>query len=130
MQTVSSTYANRSNLAPQFFADTVSLYEGTRLGRQELHGEILEDVPGALWNHERTRRATRQGAAGRRAGSPPWKRVLIAVDPAVSSGEDAAETGIVVVAQGEDEAGYVLGPLGALRAAGVGKLCQRALPRL
>lgn len=45
-----STYDNKANLAPQFFSTVVKKYEGTRLGRQELDAEILEDMPGALWN--------------------------------------------------------------------------------
>src|SRR5208282_4749234 len=47
--TRASTYANRANLAPGFFNSVVKRYEGTRLGRQELNAEILDDVPGALW---------------------------------------------------------------------------------
>jgi hypothetical protein len=45
-----STYDNRANLAPAFLAQIIKKYEGTRLGRQELNAEILDDVPGALWN--------------------------------------------------------------------------------
>lgn len=44
-----STYDNRANLAKQFFTQVVKKYEGTRLGKQELDAEILEDMPGALW---------------------------------------------------------------------------------
>jgi phage terminase large subunit-like protein len=47
-----STYANRKNLAPSFFKDVIRRYEGTRLGRQEIEGQLLEDVEGALWLHE------------------------------------------------------------------------------
>jgi phage terminase large subunit-like protein len=45
-----SSYANRANLPPSFFADIIAKYEGTRLGRQELQAELLLDTPGALWN--------------------------------------------------------------------------------
>src|SRR5437588_9316738 len=45
-----STYENRANLAPGFFDQIIGKYEGTRLGRQELNAELLDDVPGALWN--------------------------------------------------------------------------------
>jgi phage terminase large subunit-like protein len=45
-----SSYANRANLPPSFFADIIAKYEGTRLGRQELQAELLPDTPGALWN--------------------------------------------------------------------------------
>ena len=44
-----TSYENRDNLAPQFFDTITKKYEGTRLGRQELMGELLFDVPGALW---------------------------------------------------------------------------------
>jgi phage terminase large subunit-like protein len=45
-----STYENRANLAPGFFNQVIRKYEGTRLGRQELNAELLEDTPGALWS--------------------------------------------------------------------------------
>jgi phage terminase large subunit-like protein len=101
-QTRASTYANRANLAAAFLDDIISSYEGTRLGRQEIYGEVLEDVPGALWSHA--------GIDGLRVGAAPphLLRVVVAVDPAVSSGEDSDETGICVVALGEDKQGYVL----------------------
>lgn len=96
-----STYANAANLAEDFLADLRAKYEGTRLGRQELFGEILTDKPGALWTLtvlERTRRAEH----------PPLKRIVVAVDPPVSSAENADECGIVAVGLGEDGHGYVL----------------------
>ena len=46
-----SSYENRANLAPAFFDQIIRKYEGTRLGRQELEAELLEDTPGALWSH-------------------------------------------------------------------------------
>jgi phage terminase large subunit-like protein len=46
-----SSYENRGNLAPAFFEQIIRKYEGTRLGRQELDAELLEDTPGALWSH-------------------------------------------------------------------------------
>jgi phage terminase large subunit-like protein len=102
VETKASTYANRANLAPAFFEDIVSAYEGTRLGRQEIYGELLEDVPGALWSHA--------GIDEARLPEAPrnLSRVVVAVDPAVSSSESSDETGICVVAQGEDRHGYVL----------------------
>ena len=57
-----STYENRENLAAGFFDQIIRKYEGTRLGRQELNAELLEDTPGALWNHAIID-AMRQGAA-------------------------------------------------------------------
>lgn len=86
-----STYDNRANLAPSFFSQIVKVYEGTRLGRQELNAEILDDVQGALWNRDMIE-VTREPA-----GSVfDLKRVVVAIDPAISVGEDSDETGIIV----------------------------------
>ena len=97
-----STYENRSNLAPEFFRTVTSRYEGTRLGRQELEGELLEDVPGALWKRDWIDRDRITEAPTR------LRRVVVAVDPAVSSQEASDETGIVVAAIGEDDHAYIL----------------------
>ena len=94
-----STYANRANLAPAFFEQIITKYEGTRLGRQELLGEYLDDAPGALW--------TRAMFEPRRT-STDLARVVVAIDPATTSGEDADETGIIVAGVGYDGRGYVL----------------------
>jgi phage terminase large subunit-like protein len=96
-----STYDNRENLAPAFLEQIISKYEGTRLGRQELYAEILDDVPGALWT-----RAMLESALVDEA--PELSRVVVAIDPAVTSGEDSDETGIVVAGLGVDGMGYVL----------------------
>ena len=56
------------------YADIVSAYEGTRLGRQEIYGELLEDVPGALWSHARIDESRRSAAPG------DFVRVVVAVD--------------------------------------------------
>jgi phage terminase large subunit-like protein len=92
-----STYDNRANLAPAFFEQIIRKYEGTRLGRQELYAEVLDDVPGALWT-----RAMLE-AARSTSGPPDLVRVVVAIDPAVTSGEDADETGIVIA--GKDAGG-------------------------
>jgi phage terminase large subunit-like protein len=96
-----STYENRANLAPGFFDQIIGKYEGTRLGRQELNAELLEDTPGALWSHGIIE-GTRQGTA------PNLARIVVAIDPAVSSGEEADETGIVIVGKDFQGHGYVL----------------------
>ena len=83
-----SSYENRANLDPTYFAETIAAYEGTRFGRQEIHAEILEDVPGALW----TRRNLDEY---RVAEAPAMSRIVIAVDPAATSEESSNETGIV-----------------------------------
>lgn len=97
------TRENRANLAATFWQEMRNRYEGTRLGRQELDGEVVDDVPGALW----TRRALDE-CRTREEALPSFKRVLVAVDPAVTSGDDADETGIIVVALGDDGRAYVL----------------------
>ena len=97
-----STYENRVNLAPGFFDQIIRKYEGTRLGRQELNAELLEDTPGALWSHSIID-ATRQSAA------PYLARIVVAIGPAATSGEDADETGIVVVGKDHQGHGYLLG---------------------
>jgi len=94
-----STYENRDNLAPAFFADIITKYEGTRLGRQELGGEYLDDTPGALWH---------RAMFDNRRPAPDLARVVVAIDPATTSGEDSDETGIVVCGRGIDGRGYVL----------------------
>src|SRR5262244_1456743 len=96
-----STYENRANLAPGFFDQIIGKYEGTRLGRQELDAELLEDTPGALWSH-----AIIDGA--RLAAAPHLARIVVAIDPACTSGEDADETGIIVVGKDRQGHGYVL----------------------
>src|SRR5690242_8879143 len=96
-----STYENRANLAPGFFDQVIRKYEGTRLGRQELNAELLEDTPGALWSHGIIE-------AARQAAAPNLARIVVAIDPAVSSGEDADETGIVIVGRDNQGHGYVL----------------------
>ena len=101
-----STYDNRANLAAKFFARTVAKYEGTRLGRQELNAEMLDDVPGALWKREDLDVPYR-----RKAAPESMRRIVVAVDPATTSGEDSDETGIVVAGLGQDGEGYVLADL-------------------
>jgi predicted phage terminase large subunit-like protein len=96
-----STYDNRANLAPAFFEQIVKRFEGTRLGRQEIEAELLEDVPGALWSHGII-------DAARQAAAPNLARIVVAIDPAATSGEDADETGIVVVGKDNQGHGYVL----------------------
>ena len=99
-----STYENRANLAPGFFAQVIRKYEGTRLGRQELNAEILDDVPGALWSRaliEETRWPVHRNI-------PDLVRIVVAIDPAASTGEDADETGIVVAGKDANGHGYVL----------------------
>jgi phage terminase large subunit-like protein len=83
-----STYDNEANLAPRFLAKVRSKYEGTRLGRQELHAEILDDNPGALWKRKQIEDLMVREL-------PPLIRKAVAVDPAVSAKATSDETGIV-----------------------------------
>jgi len=99
--TAGSTYENSGNLAPSSLAEFRRLYEGTRLGRQELMGELLEDIPGALWKRS-------QLDDLRVKTLPTLVRIVVAIDPAVTSGEDSDETGIVAVGKAEDGQLYVL----------------------
>jgi len=83
------TEANRAYLAASFLEEVRARYGGTRLGRQELDGEFLEDVEGALWSH-------RGIDACRVDRAPKLDRVVVAVDPAVSHGRGSDACGIVV----------------------------------
>lgn len=96
-----STYENIGNLSPTFKAEILARYEGTRLGRQELYAELLEDAQGALWNRDMLERLRVERA-------PELKRVVVAIDPAATDTEAADETGIVVAGVGTDGHGYVL----------------------
>ena len=96
-----STYDNRENLAPQFIDEIVRRYEGTRLGRQEIYAEVLEDVDGAILSSEQLRELRVERA-------PERARIVVGVDPAASAGEDADQTGIVVAAKGADGELYAL----------------------
>jgi hypothetical protein len=101
-----STFENRANLAPKFLEQIERKYAGTRLGRQELQAEVLDDAPDALW----TRAGLDQHR--RKAGEiPALKRVVVSIDPAAKTNEvieEGAATGIVVAGLGEDGRGYVL----------------------
>jgi phage terminase large subunit-like protein len=96
-----SSCQNRSNLAPAFFDQIIRKYEGTRLGRQELDAELLEDTPGAPWSHGSIE-------ASRLRSAPEMTRLVVAIYPAVTSGEEADETGIVVAGKDKNGNGYVL----------------------
>lgn len=90
-----TTYDNQANLAASFFSRIIKKYEGTRLGRQELNAELLKDNPGALWNHERIDELR----LSRGVVPASLSRIVVGVDPAVTSNEDSDETGIVVAAR-------------------------------
>jgi predicted phage terminase large subunit-like protein len=99
-----STYDNAANLSESFIASVRERYEGTRLGRQELYAEVLDDVPGALWTH-----AVIDGS--RRKVAPDMARVVVAVDPSGGDSDGNDEQGIVVAGIGVDGECYVLADL-------------------
>ncbi len=90
--------ANMANLPLKFLQDMAKAYGQSALGRQELEGEMLDDLPGSLW----TRALIEQARAAR---APPMKRVIIGVDPPASATGDAC--GIVVCGLGDDGLAYV-----------------------
>jgi phage terminase large subunit-like protein len=117
-----SSHENRENLADDYFAGVVAPYEGTRLGRQEIGGEYLDDVPGALW---------RRGMFDARRPAPDLTRVVVGVDPAATSAEGSDETGIVVAGLGVDGRGYVLADRSCrLSPDGWARRCQAAYAEL
>ena len=101
------TIDNQANLAPNFVAHLVDKYGGTRLGRQELDAEILDDTPGALWRRSDIDEQ-------RVKETPELVRIVVAIDPAVSSKENSDETGIVCAAKGIDRQFYVLDDLSGI----------------
>lgn len=96
-----STYDNRANLAETFFQNIVSRYEGTRLGRQEIDAELLEDVPGALWERSVI-------DAHRVHELPELLSVIVAVDPAATSTDTSDEMGVIGAGLSAGRHGYVL----------------------
>jgi phage terminase large subunit-like protein len=96
-----STFDNAKNLAPSALAELKLRYENTRLGRQELYGEILDTVEGALWTREMIERA-------RVTDIPPLIRIVVAIDPAVTNNATSDETGIVAAGITSDNHYYVL----------------------
>lgn len=107
------TIDNVSNLAPEFISSIRDRYAGTRLGRQELDAEVLEDTPGGLWQRSMFERP------GFRVEEPPhMRRIVVAVDPSGARSlddEGADEIGIIVAGIGLDHRFYVLRDL-SLRA--------------
>ncbi len=101
------SFDNAVNLPPAYLARILARYEGTRIGRQEMYAEMLDDVIGALWSRELIERT-------RVAHSPEITRVAIGVDPQGTKSDDddstqaRHETGIVGVGLGVDKDSYVM----------------------
>ena len=98
-----STFDNAKNLSQTALLELQNRYEGTRTGRQELYGELLEQAEGALWVRnwiEDTRIEASQ--------CPPLYRIVVAIDPAVTSGENSDETGIITAGISTEGHFYIL----------------------
>lgn len=96
-----STYENKDNLPQKYFDHVIKKYEGTRLGRQEIYGQVLEDNPNALW----TRKIIENN---RRNKAPQLIRVAIAVDPQATDNIMSSETGIIGGGLSEDRHVWIL----------------------
>ena len=94
-----STYENRQFLAPSFIRQIERRYQGTDTGRQEIFAELLEEAEGALWRRDWISHAET---------APDLNRIIVAIDPAMSSRPDSDETGIIVAGTDKDLRGYVL----------------------
>ena len=97
--TKGSTYDNKANVSEKFIKKMEQRYEGTRLGRQELYAEVLTDNPGALWSYDMFNYMKE---------IPQLSRVVVAIDPAVTSNDKSDETGIIVAGRDKQGLGYVL----------------------
>ncbi len=97
-----SSYDNEANLSFGFFSQVRSRYEGTRTGRQEIYAELLDQAEDALWE--------RQWIDDARVAEAPndIERIVVAIDPAVSSDSKSSETGIVVVGTDSRKHCYVI----------------------
>jgi len=103
--TVGSTWDNQPNLSEVYYREVIQPLEGTRVGRQEINAEILEDLPGALWTRAMIDRAREPKPL------PDMSRIVVAVDPSGArsmADEAASNIGIVVAGRGVDGRGYVL----------------------
>ncbi|WP_394649453.1 terminase large subunit domain-containing protein [uncultured Deinococcus sp.] len=100
-----STYDNLSNLSATFQKNVIRKYEGTRLGKQELNGELLDDTPGALWQYGMF---AHEGFRVTTDTLPALVRIVVGVDPSASSSDESDETGIIVAGRGADGHAYVL----------------------
>ena len=102
--TSGSTFDNAANLADTYLVAVKEQYEGTRIGRQELYAEVLEEAEGALWTT-----AMLDDCAIKHADLPDLARIVVALDPAVTSNAESDMTGIVVAGIDINGIAYVLG---------------------
>ncbi|PHR59350.1 MAG: ATP-binding protein [Robiginitomaculum sp.] len=102
--TKAATLDNKANLSSVFISTIFETYGGTRLGRQELNGEILDDIQGALW----TRNMIENAYVKYR---PDLDKIIVAIDPPITSGERADSCGIIIAGCRQHEhrrAAYIL----------------------
>lgn len=104
MVTRGSTFDNADNLSPTALLELQMRYGGTRLGQQELYGQVLDDNPGALWR----RSMIDQARISASSELPPFTRVVVGVDPAVTANDDSDYTGIVTAGMTSDGHYYIL----------------------
>lgn len=102
--TTGSTFDNSANLAGTYLEAVKEQYEGTRLGRQELYAEVLEEAQGALWNTDMLDACTIK-----QEQVPDLSRIVVAIDPAVTANKESDMTGIVVAGIDVNGIAYVLG---------------------
>ena len=101
--TSGSTFENEANLAPSALAMLKDKYEGTTLGRQELYAEVIDNMEGALWKASLLEETRLQ-----KIDKNNLTQIIVAIDPAVTVGEDSDETGIMVVGKDINNVFYVL----------------------
>jgi len=102
--TTGSTFDNSANLASTYLKAVKEQYEGTRLGRQELYAEVLEEAEGALWNTDMLDKAS-----VKHDDVPHLNRIVVAIDPAITANAESDMTGIVVAGVDVNGIAYVLG---------------------
>ena len=85
-----ATYENQDNLPPAYFNQLIEQYDGTRIGQQEIYAELIDEDEDAIWKREWIEKA-------RLSSHPPVARIVVAIDPAMSTKPNSSETGIVVV---------------------------------
>ena len=103
---ISPTADNAQNLSPEALASLVNQYGGTRLGRQELNAELIDDLDGALWS-----RSLLDACRVKRGDEPRMQRIVVALDPPGGAGKGNAEAGIIIGGIGSDRHGYILADL-------------------
>ena len=113
-----SSERNEANLAPGVLQELRKRYAGTSQGRQELDGELLEEMDGALWTRKLINKNRIEHMPGATDPAFYFKQIMIGVDPAVSAKEGADETGIIVAGLGNDDHVYILADLSGMHTPG------------